>query len=121
MFIELRRKSTQLRGNLSLKRKGFFLAFLILIAGGFDVASTNAALAAGQIEGNPVVRMVMSETGEWWAVPKMAFHLLLAFWILFLPSQRMIFTARIVVAGYVAIAMNNFYLAGLIWPLFNGV
>lgn len=120
MFRRLQRKAARTRRIIPVRNTAFFLAFLILVAGGFDLASTNVALAAGQIEGNPVVRMVMSEAGQWWSVPKMAFHLVLAFSILLLPSRRMICTARIVVAGYIAIAMNNFYLAGTLSPLFGG-
>ena len=124
MFLILQRlrcKAGRARRDDNLKQTAFTLAFLVLIAGGFDIVSTNAALETGNIEGNPVVQVIFSMTGQWWTVPKILFHFILACAILWLPSQRMIFSARLVVIGYIAIAVNNFYFAGVFDRAMAGV
>lgn len=88
------------------------LSFFLVVVGGLDVISTNGALAAGHVEGNPIVQEAQTHLGTWWAAPKVGFHLLLAFLILWLPSQKMVSMARVVVVGYLAIIFNNFYFAG---------
>lgn len=85
--------------------------FLVLVAG-FDVISTNAALAAGHVEGNPLMREIQAQFGAWWPTPKIGFHLMLGLLVLWLPSQRMVSMARLVIVGYLAIVLNNFYFAG---------
>ena len=45
------------------KELGRILALFLVILGGLDVVSTNAALAAGHFEGNPFVRMMHVELG----------------------------------------------------------
>ena len=77
--------------------------------------STNAALTAGQIEGNPLLRSLEADMGSWWSLPKMAFHLVLAYLVLWIPSKHMLATGAVVSAAYVLLTANNFYLAG--WPL----
>lgn len=91
---------------------GRVLALLLVVAAGYDVITTNAALGFGQVEGNPLMQAVQSEFGSWWSVPKMAFHLALATFVLWLPTRKMLSVARIVVIGYAAIALNNLYLSG---------
>ena len=88
------------------------LSLFLVVVAGFDVVSTNAALAAGHVEGNPLVKEVQTHLGVWWSAPKIGFHLMLALLILWLPSRRMVSMARIVVFGYLAIVFNNFYFAG---------
>ncbi|MEE8333704.1 MAG: DUF5658 family protein [Alphaproteobacteria bacterium] len=88
------------------------LALMLVVVAGFDIISTNAALAAGHLEGNPAVGYFQDQLGTWWSVPKIGIHLLLAMLILWLPSRKMILMARVVVVGYLAIVFNNFYFAG---------
>ena len=88
------------------------LALFLIVVAGFDVVSTNAALAAGHVEANPVISFLQAHLGTWWSAPKMGFHLMLALLILWLPSRKMIFMARVVVGGYLVIVFNNFYFAG---------
>ena len=124
MFLMLRRlrcKADRARRDDSLKQTAYALAFLVLIAGGFDIVSTNAALETGNVEGNPIVQFIFSMTGQWWTIPKILFHFILACAILWLPSRRMIFSARLVVIGYIAIAANNFYFAGIFDRAMAGV
>jgi hypothetical protein len=90
------------------------LAALILLAGGFDIMSTNAALAVGLVEGNPIVAGVQELLGFWWWVPKMAGHLALAMLILWLPSKQMLGMASFMIVGYAGIVSNNFYLTSLV-------
>ena len=90
---------------------GLLSMFLVVVAG-IDVVSTNAALAAGHVEGNPAVREVQAVLGTWWSAPKVGFHLVLGLFILWLPTRKMMFIARVVVIGYFAIFINNIYVTG---------
>ena len=84
----------------------------MVIMGGLDLVSTNAALAAGHFEGNPLLRSIQSDLGFWWSLPKMAFHLALAYLVLWIPSKRMLATGAVVSVAYVLLVANNLYLAG---------
>jgi len=88
------------------------LALAIVIVGGLDLVSTNAALAVGQLEGNPLLRSIQLELGVWWSLPKMAFHLALAYLVLWMPSKRMLATGAVVSVAYVLLIANNLHWAG---------
>ena len=116
MLLDLaKRIALRSRNNERLMHWGRVLAAALVIIGGLDIVSTNVALAAGQIEGNPLVRSLQADMGSWWSLPKMAFHLVLAYLVLWIPSKRMLATGALVSAAYVLLVANNFYLAG--WPL----
>ena len=100
------------RKNGCLVTTARILSICLVVVAGFDVISTNAALAAGHVEGNPVLRDIQAYLGAWWSMPKVGFHLILGLLILWLPSQKMVSMARLVIVGYFAIIINNFYLAG---------
>ena len=87
------------------------LAVLVVVMGIFDVISTNVTLAAGNRESNPLVLWVQHHLGFWWFIPKIMVHFLLALVILWLPTQRMIWNARIGVVIYTLVVANNFHLA----------
>lgn len=110
----LNKKATVLRGkrNAHVVSTARLLAIFFIVVAGFDIISTNAALGAGQVEGNPFVREIQTQLGAWWSVPKVLFHLMLALLILWHPSKKMISMARIVVVAYLAIFINNSYFAG---------
>ncbi len=115
MFLNLaKRISRRSRNDLRLRYWGRVLAAVFVVIGGLDLVSTNAALAAGHFEGNPLVRSLQADMGSWWSLPKMGFHLLLAYLILWIPSKRMLATGSLVSAAYLFLLVNNFYLAG--WP-----
>ena len=107
-----RRIAVKSRNNHRLRSWGRVLALAIVIVGGLDLVSTNAALAAGQVEGNPLLRSMQSDLGPWWSLPKMAFHLGLAYLVLWIPSKRMLATGVVVSAAYAGLVANNFFLAG---------
>ncbi len=116
MLLDLaKRISLRSRNNMRLRYWGRVLAAVFVVIGGLDIISTNAALAAGHFEGNPLVRSLQADMGSWWSLPKMAFHLLLAYLILWIPSKRMLATGSLVSAAYLLLLVNNFYFAG--WPL----
>ncbi len=116
MFLDLaKRVSLRSRRNSRLRYWGRVLATVFVVIGGLDVVSTNAAIAAGHFEGNPLVRSLQADMGTWWSLPKMAFHLSLAYLILWIPSKRMLAIGSLVSAAYLVLLVNNFYLAG--WPL----
>ena len=100
------------QNNRRLRSWGRVLALTMVIVGGMDLVSTNAALAVGQIESNPLLRSMQSDLGSWWSLPKMAFHLALAYLVLWIPSKRMLATGVVVSVAYVVLVANNFYLAG---------
>jgi len=109
----LNKKAAKVRqNNRRLFPSALLLAFLLVMVAGLDVISTNAALAAGHVEGNLVVGFFQTHLGTWWSVPKLGFHLMLALLILWLPSRKMIVMARVVVGAYIAIIFNNLYFAG---------
>ncbi len=114
-FDPAKRISLRSRDNMRLRYWGRVLATVFVIIGGLDVVSTNAALAAGHIEGNPLIRSLQADMGSWWSLPKMALHLSLAYLILWIPSKRMLTTGSLVSAAYILLLINNFYLAG--WTL----
>ena len=116
MFLDsAKRISLCSRSNMRLRYWGRVLAAVFVIIGGLDIVSTNAALATGHIEGNPLIRSLQADMGSWWSLPKMALHLFLAYLILWIPSKRMLATGSLVSAAYVVLLVNNFYWAG--WPL----
>ncbi len=116
MLLDLaKRISLRSRNNLRLRYWGRVLAAVFVIIGGLDVVSTNAALAVGHFEGNPLIRSLQADMGPWWSLPKMALHLFLAYLILWIPSKRMLATGSLVSAAYFLLLLNNFYLAG--WSL----
>lgn len=100
------------RNNAHLVTMARILSFLFVVVAGFDVISTNAALAAGHMEGNPVLRAIQADLGEWWSIPKVGLHLILGLLILWHPSRRMVSMACLVIVGYVAIIINNFSYVG---------
>ncbi len=110
-FDRAKRIALRSRADKRLKRAGRVLATVILILGGLDVISTNAALATGQIEGNPLIRSLQAEMGIWWSIPKIAFHLALACLVLWIPSKRMLVVGAVVSAAYALLVANNLYLA----------
>jgi hypothetical protein len=105
------------RNSLHLLPAAKMLSFFLILVAGMDVISTNAALAAGHVEGNPIIQEAQTHLGAWWSAPKVGFHLLLALLILWLPSRKMVSMARFVVVGYLAIVFNNFYFAGWLPPV----
>ena len=101
------------RANERLKRWSFILAAVTVITGGLDLVSTNAALATGQIEGNPLMHSLQAEMGTWWSLPKMAVHLGLAYLVLWIPSKPMLVVGAMTSVAYVLLVTNNMYLAYL--------
>jgi hypothetical protein len=102
------------QSNLHLFPAARVLSLLLVGVACIDVISTNTALAAGHVEGNPVGKYAQDHLGTWWSVPKIGFHVMLALLILWHPSRKMISMARVVVGGYLAIVFNNLYFAGWI-------
>ncbi len=110
-FDHAKRIAHKSRNNQRLKRWGRVLALVTVIIGGLDLVSTNAALAAGQIEINPLMRSLQAGMGDWWSLPKIAFHLALACLVLWIPSKRMLVVGSVVSAAYLLMVANNLYLA----------
>ena len=111
----LRAHGARCRRDGAAQGTALTLAALLVAAGALDVLSTNASLAAGNTEDNPLVAALQRGWGVWWFVPKMAVHLALAAVVPWLPSRRMIRHARAGVLLYAAIVAGNLHLAG--WTL----
>jgi hypothetical protein len=105
------RVAAEKRRDHGLRRAARSLALAFVVLGSLDVVSTNAALAAGYIEGNPFVRILHAEFGTWWLVPKLAAHVLLASFVLWLPSRRILWGAGALIAFYLTVVTHNFILA----------
>jgi hypothetical protein len=87
------------------------LALIIVVVGVLDVVSTNASIAAGGAETNALIAALMTQLGAYWYVPKMAIHVIVALFLLWLPSRPLIWKARICVIAYTMIIATNFYIA----------
>lgn len=87
------------------------LAGLIVLVGILDVVSTNASLAAGNVESNVLIAAIQQAWGVWWFVPKLAVHMALALFVLWLPSKRMIWNARAGIMIYALIIASNMHFA----------
>ena len=110
-FQRVSARGKRCRGDKRLMVPAGVLAVLIVVIGIFDVISTNVTLAAGNRESNPLVLWVQHHLEEWWFIPKITVHFLLAIVILWLPTQRMIWNARIGVVIYTLVVAHNFHLA----------
>ncbi|MDA1326511.1 MAG: DUF5658 family protein [Proteobacteria bacterium] len=107
----VRRRRARCRRDSKLRMTALVLALMIVVVGILDVISTNASIAAGGQETNALVLALMTEMGVWWFIPKLAVHVLVALFIMWLPSRRMIWKARICVILYTLIIASNFYIA----------
>jgi hypothetical protein len=85
-------------------------ALAIAVGQAFDVATTNAVLASGGAELNPVMRLSMTELGSLWWLPKAAvalFILAYAFSGLTPPGRRIIALTTTVLAIDALVVANN--------------
>ena len=105
-----RGKAAELRGVPWRRRLARSLALLFVVMGSLDVVSTNAGLAAGYVEGNPVMRLMQEQLGAWWAVPKAAGHFALASIWLWLPTRRLLVVAGVITVYYLAKVIHSFSL-----------
>ena len=88
-------------------------ALLIVLVGVLDVVSTNASIAAGGSENNVLIAGLMTQLGAWWFVPKLATHITVAAFVMWLPSKQLVSKARACVIIYTVIIASNFYIANL--------
>ena len=105
------RRRARRRRDAKLRLTAQFLALLIVVVGILDVISTNASLAAGGTETNALILSFMTELGEYWYVPKLAIHLIVAAFLMWLPSRQLVWKARVCIAIYTVIIAVNFYVA----------
>ena len=108
----LRDHSAQCRGDRVIRGTALLVAALLILVGILDVISTNASLAVGNAEENPLVAALMRDWGVWWFVPKVAIHVALAALVLWLPSRGMLQKASAGVMLYAVIIVSNFHVAG---------
>lgn len=113
MWTAVARRARELRQDRHRVLTARGVALLFVVLGSLDIVSTNAALALGYAEGNPVMRFVQEGLGAWWAAPKLAGHLLLAWALVWLPTGRLLVGAGAVSAAYMGIVAHNFALAGV--------
>ncbi len=106
-----RRRRARCRRDSKLRMTARLLALMIVVVGILDVVSTNASIAAGGAETNALIAALMTQMGVWWFVPKIAIHVMVAAFVLWLPSRRLIWNARACVMVYTVIIATNFYIA----------
>jgi len=75
--------------------------------------STNAGLAAGAVEANPLMAAAQESLGAWWAAPKVALQLLTATIVLAHPSRAVFICVGAVTSVNAAVVINNLALAGI--------
>ncbi len=105
------REAAKQRAMSRRTRLARVLALLFVVVGSLDVVSTYAAQAAGFLESNPVMRLMQEQMGAWWALPKVAAHLVLASMIMWLPTRKLLAAAGVMTVLYVAMVSHNFSLA----------
>ena len=114
-FIRLKEKArhrrARCRRDSKLRMTARLIALMIVVVGILDVISTNASIAAGGSETNALIAALMTQLGTWWFVPKIAVHVLVALFILWLPSRRLLRNAQVCVVVYALIIATNFYIA----------
>lgn len=85
-----------------------YLAAALIVAGVADAATTEIALATGQAsEANPIVAALQAAFGQWWIVPKMAVHGLLAGAVVYFPNRVTLYAMTALTAAIFAVAINN--------------
>lgn len=109
--INRRRASRRRDSRLRMAANSF--ALLIVLVGVLDVVSTNASIAAGGSENNVLIAGLMTQLGAWWFVPKLATHITVAAFVMWLPSKQLVSKARACVIIYTVIIASNFYIANL--------
>ena len=86
-------------------------ALAIAVGQAFDVATTNAVLASGGAELNPVMRLSMTELGSLWWLPKAAVALFILAYVFSgltpTPTRRIIALTTIVLAVSALVVANN--------------
>ncbi|MBT5048480.1 MAG: hypothetical protein HOM58_08245 [Rhodospirillaceae bacterium] len=112
-FRKLQRQSLRCRLDQNMVLLAQILAALIVAVGILDVLSTNAMLAAGNIEANAMMASLQENLGVWWFIPKLLVHVLAAMFVLWLPSKSMIRKGQAIVLIYALVITNNFYLSTL--------
>ena len=110
-YQRLAARARDARQNRRLRRIAWFMAALLIVLGGLDVVSTSAALAAGNEEANPLIVNLQANLGSWWGLPKVFIHLLFAYFVVWLPTSRMLRAATIVSLFYGFVIVSNFSLA----------
>ena len=110
-YRKLAERAHNARQNSRLRRLAWFMAALLIVLGGLDVVSTGAALAAGNEEANPLMVSLQINLGSWWGLPKVFIHLLFAYFVVWLPTRRMMRAATIVSLFYGVVIISNFTLA----------
>jgi len=109
--INRRRASRRRDSRLRLASRVF--ALLIVAVGVLDVISTNVSIAAGNMETNTIIVGLMAQLGAFWFLPKLAVHLTVAAFVMWLPSKRLVSKARTCVIIYTLIIASNFYVANI--------
>jgi hypothetical protein len=107
----INRRRAHRRRDSRLRLAAQVLALMIVAVGILDVVSTNASIAAGGTETNALIAALMTQLGVWWFVPKLAVHVMVAAFVLWLPSRGLIWKARACVMVYTLIIATNFYIA----------
>ena len=111
VFQRISERAHLARQDARLRRIAWFMAALLIVLGGLDVVSTSAALAAGNQEANPLIGALQINLGSWWGLPKVFIHLLFAYFVVWLPTGRMLKAATIVSLFYGFVIISNFLLA----------
>lgn len=110
-YTRLRNQARAARFDSSRMFIAQCLSFCIILIGVLDAVSTNAAINAGGVEANPIIRFIMSQIGEFWVTPKLLVHVLLAFMVLWFPNKPTLIMMMCAMIMTVYAVLGNFSIA----------
>jgi len=97
----------QIQARLFMRIAGLVIA----VGQALDVATTNAVLASGGAELNPLMRISMAKLGSLWWLPKAAIAIFILAYVFSrrtpVPTRRIIALATIALASSAVIIANN--------------
>ncbi len=83
------------------------VAIALVVSGFLDMRSTDAAIARGAVEKNPVWVWVMAKFGKNWGKAKMAVHLAAAGYVFMVPDPINLIAGAVLSAITVGVAYSN--------------
>jgi hypothetical protein len=110
-YAELRKQARLERYDAKRVLIARYLAYAIVIIGILDAISTNAGLAVGAVEMNPIIRYIMEHFGEMWIAPKLLVHIWLAFMVLWFPNRPTLIMMMCAMLITVYAVFGNFSIA----------
>lgn len=102
-------EAAEARAKPANRRYGGVLAILLILVGALDAFSTQLALATGlATEANPLVAAIQAALGDYWVLPKMIVHGLLAAGVAWFPNRLTLVVMSLLAVLIFCVSLNNF-------------